>query len=257
MMKKISWHRVGPEIAGLTGHINILFIFLLLFVLIGNLLTRGPVLRFVAFIFGGLVFSSFVGFMVVFAIEGFTKSRWLIQQWWNRNTPPHINQEISGLPVLDDSMKVSVKKVRKYTLRGIAVYLIMMILSVYISVERPEWVLVVNHPILNQITVLAFTLFLQIPAELLSSQLITEVIPAPSTPYDAVVRVLIIVGPLPLLSISMANADYALERMKRRFYAEVVRKTENSDTLSDAQVAVVFLDVLSFLFILLFLYSSL
>ena len=226
----------------------------------GLLLENGPILQSLSIITGPVFICALIGLLLESLITVFLESRSLVKRYWRKNTPPYRTSEVSDLPVVDESIRHSIDRTKKYMLYVAIIYLMSIITSIYIAVSRPsEIALVANSPLLD-VAIAIIAALLQIPSSLLDISFFNQFIPQPNTAFDATVVFFLIVLPTPFMILLMSNLRFIIERKHNRIYWTVADQvhdniTSESPLLSSVKVehgVILILDILVTLFMFSF-----
>lgn len=192
------------------------------------LMWGGPILDGVAVGIAGLIFSAFAALTLDVTIEFLLGARQLVIHQWRRHRPPHLNDEISDLPVVDESEEIAHSKAIRFATYSIIIYLAMFAVAGYLAIVKPIWVLSLsNSPFLEVIIAIIFAIF-QIPYAVLDFSILTDAIPNAQTQWDAIIRAVLMMPAVPTLLVSVTNYRFCIQRRKIRLYREIANEIESN-----------------------------
>ena len=140
----------------------------------------------------------------------------------------------------------------------------MVILSIQMAVLQPASVARVVESGIFEVLITVILVILQIPNSILQTPFFAQQIPEANTVWDSIVRVLLLLFPLPSMTIAMANLRFRMSRQREQMYRNITKKSrrhwaENNNmkvVLSQEQRTSVIHDILSTLFIIAFLFEG-
>lgn len=255
-------HSARQGVANVEAYITIMTVLIILMGTAGLVLegTNG-VLSLLGFFFGAPFMTAFVGLLLHLGLLFVIDSRGLLRRYWRSNTPPYIPEQKTGLPVVDKSVEVSTNRVKRYAIRFTFLYSSMFILSLFIAVNRPPVIAQIVSSSIIDVGLLIFASILEFPMIILDQPFISQQLPTPNTEYDAFITFLLFVVPLPYATLLMSNLHHYLYLKHDRNYWRIsdvlFSNWSNGHSLgsglTNSQFAIIVWDVLSTLFLALFI----